>query len=128
MAILGIGIDVVEVARMEAAVGHPDRGRRFRERVFTEGERAYCDAKASSAASYAVRFAAKEAVMKALGRDTAWGFPWLDIEVVRPDDGAPQIRLHGRAQKLAAARGATHVHVSLTHERSVAAAQVILES
>ncbi len=127
MAILGIGIDVVEVERMRAAVGHVTRGERFKERVFTAGERAYCDSRADGAPSYAARFAAKEALMKALGPAAPWGFPWHEIEVERDESGRPSIRLHGRTAARTAAFGVRAIHLSLSHERSVAMAQVVVE-
>src|SRR5579862_7318719 len=92
LMILGIGVDIAEVARIGAAVEHPRRGERFRVRVFTDGEIAYCSRRRNGHESFAARFAAKEATMKALGR--AYG--WREIEVER-GTGAPTIRLHGRA-------------------------------
>ncbi|MDT5157565.1 MAG: holo-[acyl-carrier protein] synthase [Acidobacteriota bacterium] len=101
---------------------------RFRERVFTDSERAYCDSRGASAAQhYAARFAAKEAVFKAL--QTGWrdGLSWHDSEVISTDAGAPLLRLSGHARELFAAMGATHAHLSLSHTSEHAIAQVIFE-
>jgi holo-[acyl-carrier protein] synthase len=103
------------------------RGERFRNRVFTEGEIAYCEGCASRLESYAARFAAKEAAMKALGTGWGGGVGWRDIEVVRADTGAPSIKLRGRALERMREMGAQKIHLSLTHSRDVAAAQIILE-
>ncbi len=125
--ILGVGIDVVEVARIRRLVGPeapPETARRFLERCFTEGERRFCDARADRASAYAARFAAKEAASKALGAPA--GIHWTDVEVLR-DGGAPALRLAGTADRAARERGATRLHRSLTHDAGVAAAVVILE-
>jgi holo-[acyl-carrier protein] synthase len=127
MAIVGIGVDVVEIERVRAALAHATRGDRFKRRVFTAGEQAYCDARKGWAQSYAARFAAKEAVMKALGASGPWGFPWLEIEVVSVESGVPGIRLSGDAAARAVALGAARVHVSLSHDRKTAVAQAIAE-
>jgi len=121
--ILGIGVDISEVSRIRAAVEHPRTGERFRARVFTEDEIAYCARRRNGHESFAARFAAKEAMMKALGR--AYG--WREIEVVR-GKGAPSIRLHGRAAARAAAIGIRHIHLSLSHTAELAIAYVIAES
>lgn len=122
--ILGIGVDVCEVARIRRAVERA----RFVERVFTAGERAYCEArKKGRCESYAARFAAKEAVMKALGTGWGEGVSWQDVEVVREADGAPVLRLHGAAAALARTRRLRRWHVSLSHSAGVAMAWVIAE-
>ncbi|HEX8090989.1 MAG TPA: holo-ACP synthase [Blastocatellia bacterium] len=123
--IVAIGIDIVEVARVEEIFAR--RGDRFRDRVFTRGEIAYCEGRASRVESYAARFAAKEAVMKALGTGWGGGVGWQDIEVVSPDTGAPSIQLHRHALERMSAMGARKAHISLTHSRGVAMAQIILE-
>jgi holo-[acyl-carrier protein] synthase len=118
----GIGIDLVEVPRLRELLER--HGQRFKERTFTAGEIAYCDACADPAMHYAARFAAKEAAAKALGTGVwAEGVVWTDIEVVREASGKPQIVLHGAAKQHAA--GANCL-VSLTHTRDLAMAQVIL--
>ncbi|HET8723582.1 MAG TPA: holo-ACP synthase [Anaeromyxobacteraceae bacterium] len=125
--ILGLGIDVVEVARIRRLVGEgapAGTAERFLARCFTEGERRFCDARADRATPYAARFAAKEAAVKALGAPP--GVRWTDVEVER-DGGAPRLRLAGAAARAAGERGVTRVHLSLTHDAGVAAAVVVLE-
>ena len=117
MEILGLGVDICEIARMERAL---ERHPTMRERVFTPEERAYCDAKARPAESYAGRFAAREAVIKALGGYRGRG--WQDISVARAPSGAPEIRLRGKAKVHADALGVSEVLISFTHERSNAVA------
>jgi holo-[acyl-carrier protein] synthase len=118
----GIGIDLVEVPRIREMLER--HGQRFKERTFTAGEIAYCDACADPAMHYAARFAAKEATAKALGTGLwAEGVVWTDIEVVREVSGKPQIALHGAAKQHAANANCL---VSLTHTRDLAMAQVIL--
>ena len=124
--ILATGIDIVEISRIEEILAR--RGERFRSRVFTEAEIEYCESRASKPESYAARFAAKEAVMKALSTGWAEGVAWRDIEVVRAGSGAPALRLSGRALERFGEIGARKAHLSLTHSRDVAIAQVILEA
>ena len=126
--ICGIGLDLADIDRIARVLGrHPVRAR---ERLFTEGERAYCDRRAEPARHFAARFAAKEAAYKALsGTEEARHIHWQDIEVVNsPLDGRPTLRLHGRAAARAEELGCTRVHVTLTHSDLVAAAVVVLES
>lgn len=105
-----------------------NRTPRFVERVFTEGERGYCDARGASAMQhYAARFAAKEAALKALGTGWAGGLGWQDVEVVSRESGAPTLVLHRRALKLFHQLGATDAHLSLSHTYQHAIAQVVLE-
>lgn len=125
--IIAIGTDAIEVERIRRAVDHAQWGERFRQRVFTGGEITYCLERARYAESFAARFAAKEAVMKALGTGYGRGVWWRDIEVVRTS-GRPTIVLHGGAKERAAAIGATRWHLSLTHTASQALAHVIAES
>ena len=120
MEILGLGVDLCEIARMERAiVRHPT----FRDRVFTPEEIAYCDSKARPAESYAGRFAAREAAIKALGGYR--GRRWQDISVTRHPSGAPAIRLDGNAKRRADSLGVTEVLVTFTHERTNAVAFAI---
>jgi holo-[acyl-carrier protein] synthase len=115
--ILGLGVDICEITRMERALArHPT----MRGRVFTPAEVAYCDAKARPAESYAGRFAAREAVIKALGGYRGRG--WQEISVARASSGAPTIRLEGNAKRRADAIGATDVLISFAHERTNAVA------
>ncbi|HUF59752.1 MAG TPA: holo-ACP synthase [Actinomycetota bacterium] len=120
MDIVGLGVDICEIARMERAISrHPT----FRDRVFTPEEIAYCDSKAKPAESYAGRFAAREATIKALGGYR--GRRWQDISVTRHPSGAPSIRLDGNAKRRADALGVTDVLISFTHERTSAVAFAI---
>lgn len=105
-----------------------NRTPRFGERVFTEGERSYCEGKGAAAhRSYAGRFAAKEAFLKALKTGWRGKLKWTDIEVVSDNDGAPSLRITGEAESLMTAMGATSVHLSISHTRDHAVAQVVLE-
>jgi len=123
--IVGIGIDLVEVARMAKALR--ERGERFEERVFTPAERAECRDRADRVQALAARFAAKEACLKALGTGWSGGVAFRQVAVVRGAGGVPQIRLEGMAEARARALGVLRIHVSLTHEPGAAAAVVILE-
>ncbi len=127
MAVIGIGIDAVSIERMRRAVAATPRGERFRDRVFTEAERRVCDARRDPAESYAARFAAKEAVMKALGAEGI-SMAWREIEVVRAESGAPSIAVHGRVAVRCAQLGVRTIHVSLTHAEPMALASVVMES
>jgi holo-[acyl-carrier protein] synthase len=125
-AIRGLGVDLVDVARVRALLER--HGDRFKERTFTAGEIAYCDHRADPATHYAARFAAKEAAAKALGTGLwAEGVDWKDFEVTRADNGRPGLRLHGAAASRAATLGVHTAHLSLSHTRELAIAQVILE-
>jgi len=127
VAILGHGVDAVAIERMRRITTVAGRGERFKARVFTPGERDCCERRRDPAECYAVRFAAKEAVIKALGADGV-AHAWRDIEVVRSDGGAPQIRVHGRVAARCRERGVRAIHVSLTHAEPMAMASVVLES
>lgn len=120
--IIGIGVDIINVDRIQAALTNPRTGARFRERVFTAAESAYCERRRNSQESYAARFAAKEAVIKALGRAVGW----REIEVLR-HSGPPTIVLHGRAQERAAQLGIQRFHLALSHTDELAIAYVIAE-
>ena len=120
--ILGVGVDIIDVERIQASLDRPRTGERFRARVFTDGEIAYCTRRRHAAESFAARFAAKEAMMKALGG--AYG--WREIEVLR-SDGPPTLRLRGRAQQRAAVLGIRRIHLSLSHTAALAIAYVIAE-
>jgi holo-[acyl-carrier protein] synthase len=126
MAVIGLGIDIVDVARAEAMLT-PHR-RRVLDRLLTEAERAYVNGMRHPARHLAVRLAAKEAVYKALqALPGARPVGWREIEVVRGRHGRPEIRLHGLAAALVAARGPLRIHVSLTHSDVTAAAAAVLE-
>jgi holo-[acyl-carrier protein] synthase len=124
--ILGTGVDLCEVPRIEAAILR--HGRRFLERIFTPLEIAYAEPKANRFERYAARFAAKEAGMKALGTGWRGGIAWRDFEVVNLPSGRPTLRFHGRAAAIAAKLGVRRVALSLTHTKEQALAMVILEN
>jgi holo-[acyl-carrier protein] synthase len=125
--ICGVGVDLIEVVRIRAALENPHTGARFRARVFTEEEVAYCSRRRSPYESYAARFAAKEAAMKALGRGFGQGIGWQEIEVTR-GDGAPSVRLIGNALACAELLGVRRIHLSLSHSGEMAIAYVVAES
>jgi holo-[acyl-carrier protein] synthase len=119
----GVGVDLVEVARVRVMLA--EKGHHVFERLLTPGEAAYCRSKADPAESVAVRLAAKEAVYKALqGSAAARGIGWRDIEVVRAEDGRPEVSLSGLAADRAREMGITRFFVSLshTHEAAIAVA------
>jgi holo-[acyl-carrier protein] synthase len=123
----GIGLDACEIARMRRSLAGAT-GARFRARVFTDGEQAYCDGRGRARLeSYAARFAAKEAAMKALGTGWGEGVGFRDVEIVREGDAAPRVVLHGAAARVARRRGLAHWHVTLTHTRDLAIACVLAE-
>ena len=120
--ILGIGTDIIEIARVRKAIDKKN----FLHNVFTETEQNYCNSRGkNSAASYAARFAAKEAFFKALGTGIVTHL--TDVEVVNDERGAPKIFLRGKAQILANERGVEKISVSLSHSREYATAICVLE-
>ena len=123
--IVGSGIDITEVDRIAGSIQR--FGHRFLQRVFTEAEIRYCDAKKNKAERYAARFAAKEAAMKAIGTGLRHGVTWKDIETGHAPGGKPVLRLSGRAADFAKALGAKHIALSLTHTAQIAMAMVVLE-
>lgn len=105
-----------------------ERTQRFAERVFTDAERGYCESKGVGVyQSFAARYAAKEAMMKALRTGWRGEIAWHDIEVVNDDFGAPSIRVTGETEKILESLGANRIHLSISHTESHAVAQVILE-
>jgi holo-[acyl-carrier protein] synthase len=123
--IIGTGVDLVEIMRFRKVI---DRLKdRFIVRVFTPGEQQFCMQHKDPVPHLAVRFAAKEALFKALGTGWAKGVTWLDVEVQRERQDAPTMTLHGVAQKLSVSMGANKVHLSLSHSENWAIAMVILE-
>ena len=122
MTVLVNGVDIIEIHRVKDVASR--YGDRFLRRMYTDGELAYCRGRAPQLAS---RFAAKEAVMKALGTGTR-GVRWRDIEVVRRPGRAPTIRLHGSALSRAERIGLDHLALSLSHSREYAVASVVGES
>jgi len=124
--IVGIGVDVVEIGRLRGVVER--QGERFLRRVFTRAEQEYCRSHRDPAPHLAVRFAAKEAVFKALGTGWAAGISWLQVEVRRANPGAPALLLEGEALNRCASLGVAKTHVSLSHSDEVAIAMVVLEN
>jgi holo-[acyl-carrier protein] synthase len=124
--IVGTGIDIVEVARIEAAIER--FGHRFLERVFTEKEIRYCQSKHNVMERFAGRFAAKEAAMKALGTGWRGGVQWKEFEAGREASGRPTMQLSGKAAEYAAALGARRISLSISHTAEQAVASVILEN
>lgn len=124
--IVAVGTDIVEVERIRRALEHPHTGARFRTRVFTAEEIDYCLARARCVESFAARFAAKEAVMKALGCGFGDGIGWQEIEVIR-QGGRPGIVLHGEACARARQLGVTLWHLSLAHTVTHALAFTVAE-
>ena len=123
--IVSTGIDIVEVYRIAETM---TRTPRFTERVFTLAERAYCDSKGAAAAqSYAGRFAAKEAFLKALQTGWRGKITWHDMEILSDDQGVPQLIITGEAKRLVADRGVAHVHLSISHTTEHAVAHVVFE-
>jgi holo-[acyl-carrier protein] synthase len=121
--LLAHGIDIVEVPRIAKMLG--EHGERFLDRCFTAAEREYCLAGKRRDEHLAARFAAKEAVLKALGTGWKNGIAWTDVEVVRDQSGAPSVRLHGAAAAAARERGIGAWSLSLSHTEGYAVASAI---
>lgn len=115
----GIGVDTVEIVRLKNAVERI--GERFLNRIFTPSERCYCDKKRDRYACYAARFAAKEAVFKAMGTGIA-GVRWTDVEVGKVTGGCPIVQLHNNTAILARKKGICEIKISLSHDRARAMA------
>ena len=124
--IVGLGMDITQVDRIEAAIGR--RGRALLERLFTPSEIRYCERHRNRAERFAGRFAAKEATMKALGTGWSCGVRWVDIEVVREASGKPTLKLSGAARAIADRMGVKNIVVTITHDGNTALAQVIFEA
>jgi holo-[acyl-carrier protein] synthase len=124
--IVGVGHDVFEVARMEDELRR--EGESLKDVLFTPGEVSYCEGKRYPARHFAARFAAKEAVFKALGTDPAQGQRWREVEICNEPTGQPRVLLHGLTHDLARGRRVGAVLLSLSHTGELAAATVVLES
>lgn len=121
--IKGIGIDIVEVSRVTSAISRQS----FIDRVYTAKEQSYCDSRGTQrSASYAARFAGKEAVMKALGTGLSSG-TWQDVEITVNEAGRPEVKLSGFFAIKARELGGARIHISLSHTKEYATAQAILE-
>lgn len=123
--IFGTGIDIVDISRFERFVRENNEA--LFQRLFTPGEMAYCVARKRSAQHYALRFAAKEAFLKALGTGLRDGLSWRDMEVVNDPAGKPELELTGRAAELFRQNGLARSFLSLSHDGNFAVASVILE-
>jgi holo-[acyl-carrier protein] synthase len=123
--IVGLGVDIAEVDRIEAAIQR--HGRAFLNRIFTPAEIAYCEKHRNRAERFAGRFAAKEAAMKALGTGWTSGVRWVDIEVVREPSGKPTVKLSGATREIADRLGVKNIALTITHSGNTALAQVIFE-
>jgi holo-[acyl-carrier protein] synthase len=124
--IIGLGLDIAEIDRIEAAIVR--HGEAFIKRLFTPEETEYCERFQNRYERYAARFAAKEAAMKALGTGWRHGIRWRDIEVTREPSGKPTLRLAGVALQFADRMGVRNIALSITHSGNLAIAQVIFEN
>lgn len=124
--IVGIGVDLVEVGRIERIIAR--WGDRFIRRVYSTREIDYCSQRKKPATHYAARFAAKESFLKSIGVGLGQGIRLSDIEVVRSERGEPQLHLSGKARECLHKRGGARVHLSLTHTSHDATAFVIVET
>ena len=123
--IVGLGVDIAEVSRIEQAIKRHGDG--FIRRVFTADEIAYCERFRNRFERYAGRFAAKEAAMKALGTGWARGVRWVDIEVTRLASGRPTLTLHAATREHAERLGVKRISLSITHSGDMAFAEAIFE-
>lgn len=123
--ILGIGIDIIEVARIQAS--YEKFGERFLNRILHSNEISYCLSHKFPAPFLAVRFAAKEAISKAFGTGIGTQLGWRDMEIGRKESGEPFVILHDGGQKLLAARGGQRILISLSHTQNYATAVALLE-
>ncbi len=126
MSVIGIGVDIVETARIEHSLER--FGDRFLRRVFTAGEIEYCQSMKYPARHFAARFAAKEAVSKAFGTGIGRAMGWKDIDIRRKASGEPFLVLGGGAQKLGDERTLIRAWISLSHTDDYAAATAVLEA
>ena len=124
MTIVGIGLDLVKIDRIRAIAERWQA--RFLDRLYTKAERRYCLARPAPYASFAGRFAAKEAVLKALGTGWSDGISWHDIQVLNDRAGRPRAAVSGRVKTLMQRAGVTAIHVSLSHDTDYAVAEVVL--
>jgi holo-[acyl-carrier protein] synthase len=124
--IVGLGLDIAEIDRIEAAITR--HGAPILERLYTAAEAAYCESHRNKFERYAGRFAAKEAAMKALGTGWRRGVRWRDIEIIREPGGKPSIALRGAAKRIADGLGVKNISVTITHSGNLALAEVIFEN
>lgn len=124
MPIIGIGTDMIEVNRIKKAM---ESNTNFINRIFSPEEIKLCTEKSNPHQSFAARFAGKESFLKALGTGWSRGIEWTDIIILSDDQGAPLIKLKGKALELCEQKEINHVHISLSHLKEYASAYVILE-
>jgi holo-[acyl-carrier protein] synthase len=124
--IVGLGLDIAEIDRIEAAITR--HGAPILERLYTPAEVAYCESHRNKFERYAGRFAAKEAAMKALGTGWRRGVRWRDIEVIRERSGKPSLALKGAAKRIAEELGTKNISLTITHSGNLALAEVIFEN
>ena len=123
--IFGTGIDIIEVDRIKNSIQkYSDR---FKKKIFTQKEIDYCHSQADPAKHFAARFTVKEAVLKCFGTGMTGGILWKDIEIDKLNSGQPVLNLHGNGKKLFNQLNLKHIHVSITHDKTYAAAQAIAE-
>ena len=123
--IFGTGIDIIEVDRIKNSIQkYSDR---FKKKIFTQKEIDYCHSQADPAKHFAARFTVKEAVLKCFGTGMTGGILWKDIEVDKLNSGQPVLNLHGNGKKLFNQLKLKHIHVSITHDKTYAAAHAIAE-
>ena len=120
---VGIGIDIIDISRVRAVIER--HGDRFSRRIWTGAELAESTTRDDPLPYLAGRFAAKEAVLKALGTGLSGGIRWVDVEILRGDRGAPFVRLEGEAERQAARLGISRIFVSISHSEAQAAAQAV---
>lgn len=124
MQLYGIGIDVVEVDRIKSSIDQ--FGEQFLSRIFTPLEREYCERQKQQELNFAARFAAKEAIAKALGTGIGKSVSWQDMEIIRKESGEPDVKLTGKAEALAEEINLAQIKVSLTHAKHYAAANAVV--
>lgn len=124
MRLFGIGIDVVEVSRIEDSIA--EFGDKFLDRIFTKEEQEYCQRQKRAAIHFAARFAAKEAISKAFGTGIGKDVSWLDLQVLRKPSGEPEVILSGRALEFAEKNKVGDIKISLTHAQHYAAANAVV--
>jgi holo-[acyl-carrier protein] synthase len=125
MHILGVGTDIVECLRIAQMIER--HGELFINRVYTDAEIEYCRSRLAAMQHYAGRWAAKEAVLKALGTGWRRGIHWRDVEIANDADGKPSVKLRGAAREVMEQAGIRHLHLSISHCRSHAVAYAIAE-
>ena len=123
--IFGTGIDIIEVDRIKNSIRKYSG--RFKKKIFTQKEFDYCHSQADPAKHFAARFTVKAAVLKCFGTGMTGGILWKDIEVGKLSSGQPVLNLHGNGKKLFNQLKLKHIHVSITHDKTYAAAHAIAE-